>query len=119
MYENVTTYVSGITVIFGIFGIFLFVKLLSSLKKVNVETLKARVFLAKDFVIKNVVIIFIVGILIAIHNFIEYLGLGHPEFYYGTIAANYPTRLFAVTELFVAILLVDWLMYKWIKIIKI
>jgi len=33
MYENATTYVSGITVIFGIFGIFLFVKLLSSLKK--------------------------------------------------------------------------------------
>jgi hypothetical protein len=86
---------------------------------VNVETLKARVFLAENFVMKNVVIILIVGILIAIHNFIEYLGLGHPEFYYGTLSANFPMRLFAVTELFIAILLVEWLMYQWIKIIRI
>ena len=119
MYENTTTFISGITAVFGIFGIFLFIKLFSSLKSVNLDTLKARVFLSEDFVMKNVVIIFIVGLLIAIHNFIEYLGLGHPEFYYGTIATIFPARLFAVTELFVAILLVEWLMYRWIKIIKI
>lgn len=118
MYDNATTFVSGITAVFGIFGIILFIKLFISLKSVNLETLKARVFLSDDFVIKNVVIIFIVGLLIAIHSFIEYLGLGHPEFYYGTIAPIFPARLFAVSELFVAILLVEWLMYQWIRIIE-
>ncbi|MCK5660313.1 MAG: hypothetical protein KAH86_03065, partial [Methanosarcinales archaeon] len=110
MYENIATLVSGVTVIFGIISAFLFVALISSLNKVNPDTLKARVFLADNFVMKNVIIIFIVGILIAIHNFIEFMGLGYPEFYYG-ISSNLPMRLFAVTELFVAILLVDWLMY--------
>ncbi|MDW7776195.1 MAG: hypothetical protein SCH39_07685 [Methanosarcinales archaeon] len=118
MYENATTFISGITVVFGIFGIFLFIKLFSSLKSVNIEILRARVFLSDNFVMKNVVIIFIVGLLISIHNFIEYLGLGQPGFYYGTLSATFPMRLFAVTELFVAILLVEWLMYRWIRIIK-
>ena len=118
MYENATTFVSGITAVFGIFGIILFIKLFSSLKNVNPETLKARVFLSDNFVMNNVVIIFIVGLLIAIHNFIEYLGLGHPDFYYGSIASIFPARLFAVTELLVALLLVEWLMYRWIKIIR-
>ena len=118
MYENATTFVSGITAVFGLFGIILFIKLVSSLKSVNLEVLKARVFLSDDFIMKNVVIIFIVGLLIAVHNFIEYLGLGHPEFYFGTLAPIFPARLFAVSELFVAILLVEWLMYRWIKIIE-
>ncbi|MDF1533892.1 MAG: hypothetical protein P1P69_05250 [Methanosarcinaceae archaeon] len=119
MYENTTSFISGITAVFGIFGVFFFIKLFVSLKNMNLDILKARVFLSNDFVINNVVIIFIVGLLIAIHNFIEYLGLGQPEFYYGTLAPIFPTRLFAVTELFVAILMVEWLMYRWIKIIKI
>ena len=118
MYENATTFVSGITAVFGILGIFLFIRLFLSVKSLNSETLKARVFLSENFVMNNVVIIFIVGLLIAIHNFIEYLGLGHPEFYFGTIASVFPARLFAVTDLFAAILLVEWLMYQWIKIIR-
>jgi len=85
---------------------------------VNFNTLKAQVFLADKFVMNNVVIIFVVGILIALHNFIEYLGLAYPDYYYGTISANYPSRLFAVTELFVALLLVELLMYRWLKLIK-
>ncbi len=118
MYENLTTFISGITVIFGIFGIFLFIKLFSTWKKTDPNVIKARVFLADKFVMKNIFVIFIVGMLIAIHNFVEYLGLAFPDFYYGYISAQYPSRLFAVTELLIALLLSEWLMYQWIRIAK-
>lgn len=118
MYENLTTLVSGITVIFGIVGIFLFVRLFSTLKEIDPNVIKARVFLADKFVMKNLFIIFIAGMLIALHNFIEYLGLAFPDYYYGYISTHYPSRLFAVTELLIALLLIEWLMYQWINITK-
>ncbi|HEY9245366.1 MAG TPA: hypothetical protein VIO11_00820 [Candidatus Methanoperedens sp.] len=65
---------------------------------------------------KNILVIFVVGLLIVYHNFMEFLGLSQPEFYYGYLSVRYPTRLIAVTELLAALLLVEWLMYKWIKI---
>ncbi|MFZ2410821.1 MAG: hypothetical protein WAW23_04545 [Candidatus Methanoperedens sp.] len=118
MFEGLTTFVSGITAIFGILGIFLFFKLLSAWKNIDHDILKARVFLADKFLMKNIIVIFIVGLLIALHNFFEYLGLGHPDFYYGYLAVRYPVRLIAVTELLLALLMVEWLMYQWIKITK-
>lgn len=118
MLEGLTTFVSGITAIFGILGIFLFFKLLSAWKNIDHDILKARVFLADKFVMKNIIVIFIVGLLMALHNFFEYLGLGHPGFYYDYLAVRYPVRLIAVTELLVALLMVEWLMYQWIKITK-
>ncbi len=117
MYEDLTTFVSGITAVFGILGFFLFLKLLSVWKKIDPNIIKARVFLADKFVMKNIIVIFIVGMLITFHNFIEYLGLGQPEFY-KVISVKYPTRLVAVTELLIALLLIEWLMYQWIKITK-
>lgn len=114
MYETATTFVSGITVIFGLFGIFLFIKLFSIWKNLDKNLLKARVFLAEGFLINNIKIIFIVGILIALHNFIEFLGMAYPAFYSGQVSSRFPTRLFAVTWLLAAVILVDWLMYRWI-----
>jgi hypothetical protein len=118
MYENLTTFISGITVIFGILGIFLFIRLFSTWNKIDLNLIKARVFLADKFVMKNIFVIFIAGMLIAIHNFIEYLGLAFPDFYYGYISNHFPVRLFAVTELLIALFLIEWLMYEWIKIAK-
>lgn len=118
MYENVTSFVSGITVFFGLVAVILFIKLFSAWRNIDEEFIKARVFLIDKFIMKNIVVVFVVGILVVIHNFIEYMGLGYPEFYFGVIAAKYPSRLFAVTELLTAILLVDWLMYQWILISK-
>jgi|GEM_PF-2036917 len=116
MYENTTIFISGITAIFGLFGVFLFFKLILIWKNLDKNLLKARVFLAEGFLIKNIMIIFIVGLLIALHNFIEFLGMAYPEFYYGQVSSRFPSRLFAVTGLLAAVLLVDWLMYRWIKI---
>lgn len=84
----------------------------------NHDFIKAGVFLAGKFVMNNIVVIFIIGLLIAFHNFLEYLGLGQPKFYFGYLSVHYPMRLIAVSELFVALLLVEWLMYQWIKITK-
>ena len=118
MYENATIFVSGITVVLGIFGILLFIKLLAVWKNIDKNLIKARVFLADGFVMKNIFVIFIAGLLVALHNFIEFLGLAYPEFYYGTISANFPARLFAVSELLVAVLMIEWLMLQWLKITK-
>ena len=118
MYENLTIFVSGITVISGIFGIFLFLKFLSVWKNTDPDLIKARISNTNKFVMKNILVIFIVGLLIAYHNFIEFLGLGLPEFYYGYLSVRYPIRLIAVTELFLALLLVEWLMYRWIEITR-
>ena len=118
MFESLTTFISGITGIFGVFGLFLFLKFLSVWKNTDPSQIKARVCRADRFVMKNILVIFIIGLLIVYHNFMEFLGLGYPEFYYGYLSARYPTRLIAVTELLVALLLIEWLMYKWIKITK-
>jgi len=118
MYEGLTTFISGITGIFGIFGIFLFIKFISVWKKTEPDVIKERVCRAERFLMKNILVIFLVGLLIAYHNFMEFLGLGYSEFYYGYLSVHYPTRLIAVTELLVALLLIEWLMYKWINITK-
>ncbi len=118
MYEGLTSFVSGITAIIGILGFFLFLKLLSIWTKIDPNIIKARVFLADKFVMKNIIVIFAVGMLIALHNFIEYLGMGQPDLYYKYLASQYPMRLIAVAELLIALLLVEWLMYQWIKITK-
>lgn len=111
MSEDMATIVSGITVIFGLFGIYLFSRLISAWRNIEPNVIKARVFLNQSFVMNNLLVIFIVGLLIAFHNFIEFLGLGLPEFFYGTVAVLVPARLIAVSELLVALLLVEWLMY--------
>ncbi len=118
MYEEITTFVSGITVIFGIFGLFLFFKFLSVWKSTDPGLIRARACRADRFVMKNILVIFTVGLLIVYHNFIEFLGLGYPDFFYGYLSVRYPVRLVAVAELFFALMLVEWLMYKWIKITK-
>ena len=116
--QNLTTFISGITVIFGIFGLFLFIKFLSVWKSTDPALIKARACRAERFVMKNILVIFIIGLLIAYHNLMEFLGLGYPEFYYNYLSVRYPTRLIAVTELLLALLLVEWLMYKWIVITR-
>ncbi|VVB86918.1 Uncharacterised protein [uncultured archaeon] len=116
--QNVTIFVSGITVVFGIFGLFLFLKFLSVWKSTDPELIKARACRADRFVMKNIMVIFIVGLLIAYHNLMEFLGLAYPDFYFNYLSLRYPTRLIAVTELLMALLLVEWLMYKWINITK-
>ncbi len=118
MYEEITIFISGITVIFGILGLFLFLKFLSVWKGTDPSLIRARVCRSDRFVMKNILVIFIVGLLIVYHNFIEFLGLAYPEFFYGYLSVRYPTRLMAVSELLFALLLVEWLMYKWIKITK-
>ena len=116
--QNITIFISGITVIFGIFGLFLFLKFLSVWKSTDPALIKARACRADRFVMKNIMVIFIVGLLIAYHNLMEFLGLAYPDFYFNYLSKHYPTRLIAVTELLLALLLVEWLMYKWINITK-
>ncbi len=116
--QNITIFISGITVIFGVFGLFLFLKFLSVWRSTDPALIKARACRADRFVMKNIMVIFIVGLLIAYHNLMEFLGLGYPDFYYNYLSKHYPTRLIAVTELLLALLLVEWLMYKWINITK-
>ncbi len=116
--QNLTIFVSGITVIFGIFGMFLFLKFLSVWKSTDPDIIKARACRADRFVMKNILVIFIIGLLIAYHNLMEFLGLGYPDFYYNFLSMHYPTRIIAVTELLLALLLVEWLMYKWINITR-
>ncbi len=116
--QNLTIFVSGITVIFGIFGLFLFLKFLSVWRSTDPALIKARACRADRFVMKNILVIFIIGLLIAYHNLMEFLGLGYPDFYYNFLSVHYPTRLIAVTELLIALLLVEWLMYKWINITR-
>lgn len=116
--QNLTIFVSGITVIFGIFGLFLFLKFLSVWKSTDPALIKARTCRADRFIMKNILVIFIVGLLIAYHNLMEFLGLAYQDFYYNYLSIHYPTRLIAVTELLIALLLVEWLMYKWIIITR-
>lgn len=116
--QNITIFISGITVIFGIFGMFLFLKFLSVWKSTDPALIKARACRADRFVMKNIMVIFVIGLLIAYHNLMEFLGLGYPDFYYNFLSMHYPTRLIAVTELLLALLLVEWLMYKWINITR-
>ena len=118
MYDSLTTFISGITVISGVFGIFLFLRFLSIWNNTDPDLIKSRISVAGKFIMKNILVIFIVGLLIAYHNFIEFLGLGLPEFFYGYLSVRYPMRLIAVTELFVALILIEWLMYKWIEITR-
>jgi len=117
-FQNITIFISGITVIFGIFGLFLFLKFLSVWKSTDPALIRARACRADRFVMKNIMVIFIVGLLIAYHNLMEFLGLAYPDFYFNYLSKHYPTRLIAVTELLLALLLVEWLMYKWINITK-
>ncbi len=116
--QNLTIFVSGITVIFGIFGLFLFLKFLSVWKSTDPALIKARACRAERFVMKNILVIFVIGLLIAYHNLMEFLGLGYPDFYFNYLSVRYPTRLIAVTELLLALLLVEWLMFKWIIITR-
>lgn len=116
--QNLTIFISGITVIFGIFGLFLFIRFLSVWKSTDPALIKARACRAERFVMKNILVIFIIGLLIAYHNLMEFLGLGYPDFYYNYLSVRYPTRLIAVTELLLALLLVEWLMFKWINITR-
>ncbi len=116
--QNLTIFISGITVIFGVFGLFLFLKFLSVWRSTDPALIKARACRAERFVMKNILVIFVIGLLIAYHNLMEFLGLGYPDFYYNYLSARYPTRLIAVTELLVALLLVEWLMFKWINITR-
>jgi len=116
--QNLTIFISGITVIFGIFGMFLFLKFLSVWKSTDPALIKARACRADMFVMKNIMVIFVIGLLIAYHNLMEFLGLAYPDFYFNYLSKHYPTRLIAVTELLLALLLVEWLMYKWINITK-
>jgi len=116
--NNLTIFISGITVIFGVLGLFLFLKFLSVWKSTDPDLIKARATRADRFVMKNILVIFIVGLLIAYHNLMEFLGLSYPDFYFNYLSVRYPTRLIAVTELLLALLLVEWLMYKWINITR-
>ncbi len=118
MIQNLTIFISGITVVFGVFGLFLFLKFLSVWKSTDPALIKARACRADRFVMKNIMVIFIVGLLIAYHNLMEFMGLAYPDFYFNYLSVRYPTRLIAVSELLVALLLVEWLMYKWINITK-
>lgn len=116
--QNLTIFISGITVIFGLFGLFLFLKFLSVWKSTDPALIRVRACRADKFVMKNILVIFIIGLLIAYHNLMEFMGLAYPDFYYNYLSMHYPTRLIAVTELLIALLLVEWLMYKWIIITK-
>ncbi|MFU8766716.1 MAG: hypothetical protein ACNA7I_03470 [Candidatus Methanoperedens sp.] len=118
MDESLISFISSITVVFGIFGVFLFVKLFSTWKNIDKNLIKARVFLAEGFVVKNIVVIFIVGLLIAMHNFIVFLELACPEFYYRQVYSRFPSGLFSVTILLASLLMVDWLMFRWIKLTR-
>ena len=118
MYEGLTIFISGITGIVGLFGLFLFLRLISFWKNTDPTLIKIRACRADKFVMKNILVIFLVGLLIVYHNFMEFLGLAYSEFYYGYLAVRYPTRLIAVTELLLALLLIEWLMFKWINITK-
>jgi hypothetical protein len=118
MFEDLTIFVSGITGIFGIFGLYLFLRFLTIWRKTSPDIIRERVSRAGGFIMKNILIIFIAGLLIVYHNFMEFLGLGQPDFYYNYLSVRYPTRLIAVTELFLALVLIEWLMYEWIEITK-
>ncbi len=118
MYESLTTFISGITVVIGFFGLYLFLKFLSVWKNTDHEIIKARISRSDKFLMKNILVIFIVGLLIVYHNFMEFLGLGYPDFYYGYLSVRYPTRLIAVTELLLALLITEWMMYQWIEITR-
>jgi hypothetical protein len=85
-------------------------------KKTDPVLIKERICRADRFLMKNILVIFIVGLLIVYHNFMEFLGLGYSNFYDNYLSVRYPTRLVAVTELLLALLLVEWLMFKWIDI---
>lgn len=118
MYEKITSFVSGITAIIGIFALLLFFKLLSTWKKIDMNYMKARVFLADKFILNTFIIIFITGCLIAFHNFMEFLSLSQSKFVRNYIFAIFPVHLIAVSALFIALLLIVWLMYNWIRIAK-
>lgn len=118
MYEGLTIFISGITAVFGIFGFFLFLRLLSVWKRIDPTVIKARVFLSDKFVMEHIIVIFVVGMLFTIHVFLEYLDIWQPDFYSTYLVAQFPIRLIAVTDLLIIILLIEWLMYQWIKITK-
>lgn len=116
MYQGLTTFISGITVFFGILAIVLFFKFISGWNDIDLDVIKARTYLAGKFVKTNIAIIFIIGILIVIHNFIEYMGIVQPDFYKDfNIVFPWMMRLVAVSLLLLALLLLEWLMYRWIK----
>lgn len=116
--ENAIYLASVINVITGILAVFFLLKLLSIWKKVDTNYIKGRAFLADKFVINNIIVISIVGFLIAFHNFLEFLSLSRSGFISNYVYSFFPVELIAVTSLFGALVLTEWLMYKWIMIAR-
>ncbi len=99
-----------IAIMFSFLGFFFASKAFSSFINTSDDVLRAKVFLTKNFLRNNFVIIFIVGSLVFIHTITELLIY---DFVDSSIPFTPILRIFHATTLPIATLLMAFLAYNW------
>ncbi len=108
---SLITLYSGGSVLIGLIGLYLVIRIWKKWQHIDIDLIKARVFLNKNFLVKNWQYTFLAGASQATHQFIEFI-----------ISLNYLAnnssieKISGLLELMVLVFLVT-LAYEWYKMI--
>lgn len=112
---NTELIILELAVLFAIVGLVIVLKASFLFKRTPDDILRAKVFLAKPFLYRNLFIIFIVSALVALHTVLEFIEQGYIQ-----ILKPYELEIHIIYTLTLAIamFLVAVLAYLWCRLLK-
>ncbi len=110
MYSLYHSILSSSSVILALIGLYFVIRILMKWKKIDKDTLKARVFLNKNFLEKNWLYVFFSGAFLTIHLSLEFLTSSN------YFISEWLEMLSKILE-FMALVFLVILAYEWFKFI--
>lgn len=106
----------GLAVLLAIVGLFIVLKASFLFKRTPDDVLRAKVFLAKPFLYRNLIIIFMVSTLVSLHTVLEFIDYGVVI----QILIPYASNIHIIYSLTLAIsmFLLALLAYYWCKLLS-
>ncbi len=110
---NTELIILELAVLFAIVGLVIVLKASFLFKRIPGDILRAKVFLAKSFLYRNLILVFIVSALVALHTVLEFIKYG-----YILKAYELDIQILYTLTLAVAMFLVAVLAYLWCRLLK-
>ncbi|MFQ6071942.1 MAG: hypothetical protein ACE5KT_04470 [Methanosarcinales archaeon] len=114
IYKEIILAIIAFALLCALIGLYITLRVWSIWRHTDINLIRAKVFLKKDFLNKNFIFVFLVGALVSLHVIFEFM-----EFY-GTIPSVVLPfwDLVYIIEISTVLILLVILAYEWFKIIK-
>lgn len=112
---NTELIILELAVLFAIVGLVIVLKASFLFKRIPDDILRAKVFLAKPFLYRNLILVFLVSALVALHTVLEFIEYGYTQ-----IPTRYvlEIRILYTLTLAIAMFLVAVLAHLWCRLLK-